>query len=127
MVFIVNRHMPPLELRLGRYSKSFIGRDLSRLSARCLRACYTMNKVKFLPGDWKRRMPAPCPVPRFVNGGAFILRPNYLILILDSRFKLFLEPRALRDESAIDPRLPRLPVCIIPLILWHQTYGILAW
>lgn len=57
----------------------------------------------------------------------FYNRTNYLILILDSRFKLFLEPRALRDESAIDPRLPRLPVCIIPLILWHQTYGILAW
>lgn len=26
------------------------------------------------------------------------------------RFKLFLEPRALRDESAIDPRLPQIPV-----------------
>ena len=25
-------------------------------------------------------------------------------------FKLFLEPQALRDESAIDPRLPTLPV-----------------
>ncbi|KAG6334314.1 hypothetical protein ID866_4779 [Astraeus odoratus] len=25
------------------------------------------------------------------------------------RFKLFLEPRALRDESAVDPRLPQLP------------------
>jgi hypothetical protein len=25
-------------------------------------------------------------------------------------FKLFLEPRALRDESAVDPRLPQLPV-----------------
>jgi hypothetical protein len=25
-------------------------------------------------------------------------------------FKLFLEPKALRDESAIDPRLPLLPV-----------------
>jgi hypothetical protein len=25
-------------------------------------------------------------------------------------FKLFLEPNALRDESAIDPRLPTLPV-----------------
>jgi hypothetical protein len=26
------------------------------------------------------------------------------------RFKLFLEPHALRDESAIDPRLPQIPV-----------------
>ena len=26
------------------------------------------------------------------------------------RFKLFLEPKALRDESTVDPRLPRLPV-----------------
>jgi hypothetical protein len=25
-------------------------------------------------------------------------------------FKLFLEPHALRDESAVDPRLPQLPV-----------------
>ena len=28
-------------------------------------------------------------------------------------FKLFLEPRALRDESSIDPRLPQLPVRIV--------------
>jgi len=27
-------------------------------------------------------------------------------------FKLFLEPKALRDESAIDPRLPFLPVSL---------------
>jgi len=27
------------------------------------------------------------------------------------RFKLFLEPSALRDNNAVDPRLPRLPVC----------------
>ena len=27
-------------------------------------------------------------------------------------FKLFLEPRALRDESSVDPRLPQLPVRI---------------
>jgi hypothetical protein len=27
-------------------------------------------------------------------------------------FKLFLEPRALRDRTAVDPRLPQLPVCI---------------
>jgi hypothetical protein len=27
-------------------------------------------------------------------------------------FKLFLEPHALRDESAVDPRLPQLPVRI---------------
>lgn len=25
-------------------------------------------------------------------------------------FKLFLEPHALRDESAVDPRLPEIPV-----------------
>ncbi len=28
-------------------------------------------------------------------------------------FKLFLEPKALRDESAIDPRLPLIPVSIL--------------
>jgi hypothetical protein len=35
------------------------------------------------------------------------------------RFKLFLEPHALRDESAIDPRLPSLPVC-----LTHEYYAV---
>jgi len=27
-------------------------------------------------------------------------------------FKLFLEPKALRDQSVIDPRLPSLPVSL---------------
>ena len=27
------------------------------------------------------------------------------------RFKLFLEPRVLRDSSTIDSRLPQIPVC----------------
>jgi hypothetical protein len=111
--------MPHLELRLGRYSKFFIGLDLLKLSARCPRACYTMNTVKFLLGDWKRRTQAPCPALRDVNGGDFIIGQNYLIQTLHSRFKLFLEPRALRDESTIDPRLPQLPVCII-----FSSYGI---
>jgi hypothetical protein len=119
MVFIANRHMHRLELHLGRYNKSCIGLDLLKLSAKCLRACCTMNMDKFLLGDWKRRTPAPCLVLRAVNGGDFIMGQNYLILILHPRFKLFLEPRALRDESAIDPRLPRLPVCAIP-----SFYGI---
>jgi hypothetical protein len=42
------------------------------------------------------------------------------------RFKLFLEPRALRDESAIDPRLPQLPVRVNPPFLGILTYCILA-
>ena len=32
-----------------------------------------------------------------------------------NRFKLFLEPMALRDSNAVDPRLPRLPVSMPPL------------
>jgi hypothetical protein len=32
-------------------------------------------------------------------------------------FKLFLEPQALRDESAIDPRLPALPVSLMLIVI----------
>ena len=44
-----------------------------------------------------------------------------------SRFKLFLEPHALRDTGAVDPRLPPLPVRVAtsnsrPLYLW-RGYG----
>lgn len=55
-------------------------------------------------------MRGPCRVRSNVNG-VFSLR-----LCLDhvgdlfSRFKLFLEPHALRDSSNVDPRLPSLPV-----------------
>jgi hypothetical protein len=39
-------------------------------------------------------------------------------------FKLFLEPKALRDESAVDPRLPLLPVSIPELIKCiHLNHG----
>lgn len=73
MVFIANRHMPRLELRPGRYSKSCIGLDLLKLSARYPRACCTMNMVKFLLGGWKRRTLAPCPALRVVNGRDFVM------------------------------------------------------
>ena len=33
------------------------------------------------------------------------------LLHLVTRFKRFLEPMVLRDSNAIDPRLPRFPVC----------------
>jgi hypothetical protein len=33
------------------------------------------------------------------------------VTFINNRFKLFLEPMALRDSDAVDPRLPRLPVC----------------
>jgi len=33
-----------------------------------------------------------------------------------NRFKLFLEPMALRGGNAVDPRLPRLPVSIPPVL-----------
>lgn len=34
-------------------------------------------------------------------------------------FKLFLEPKALRDESAIDPRLPLLPVSVLGFVTFR--------
>lgn len=61
-------------------------------------------------GALKPRMRGPCRVRSNANG-VFSLR-----LCLDhvgdlfSRFKLFLEPHALRDSSNVDPRLPSLPV-----------------
>jgi len=33
------------------------------------------------------------------------------IYVMLSRFKLFLEPKALRNDAEIDPRLPSIPVC----------------
>jgi len=36
-----------------------------------------------------------------------------------TRFKLFLEPKALRDAGAVDPRLPALPVCVPALPVAH--------
>lgn len=37
-----------------------------------------------------------------------------------NRFKLFLEPKALRSETEIDPRLPRIPVSFIPMTHSHN-------
>ena len=37
---------------------------------------------------------------------------------LPVRFKLFLEPHALRDQSTVDPRLPSLPVSTLASIEW---------
>ena len=42
------------------------------------------------------------------------------------RFKLFLEPKALRDESTVDPRLPRLPVSATIPQLFHARRVILG-
>ena len=36
-------------------------------------------------------------------------------------FKLFLEPSALRDPNTIDPRLPQLPVCLLPSFISHRA------
>ena len=46
-------------------------------------------------------------------------RMGYMIDVHDImyiRFKLFLEPMALRDSNAVDPRLPRLPVSAPPVL-----------
>ena len=40
-----------------------------------------------------------------------------LMALPGGRFKLFLEPSALRDDGAVDPRLPKLPVNTITLFL----------
>lgn len=39
---------------------------------------------------------------------------DVLLPLVSIRFKLFLEPRALRDETTIDPRLPQLPASSPP-------------
>jgi len=45
---------------------------------------------------------------RRVTGGVVIFW--YLNVLFSLRFKLFLEPHALRDQSSVDPRLPPIPV-----------------
>lgn len=56
---------------------------------------------------------------RMVRQRTFFFLPavtcrDVLLPLVSIRFKLFLEPRALRDETTIDPRLPQLPASSPP-------------
>src|ERR1700722_148886 len=90
-------------------SKFCIGLVRSKHSGKCPRVSCMIRTDKFLPGDLKQRMLVPCRAPRDANGTS-LFQVSARIYNLFSRFKLFLEPHALRDESAVDPRLPQIPV-----------------
>jgi hypothetical protein len=52
---------------------------------------------------------APRPNHRFTSWFRRVANRVFLTSAV-ARFKLFLEPQALRDAGAVDPRLPSLPV-----------------
>jgi hypothetical protein len=65
-------------------------------------------------GAWKLKMPILCPDPSSANGKRLRVLAFLVALagkwVFFVRFKLFLEPHALRDQSTVDPRLPPIPV-----------------
>jgi hypothetical protein len=66
------------------------------------------------------------PMPGTIRCEWYVFWSHTLIIRMQYffRFKLFLEPQALRDESTIDPRLPHLPVRI-PLPTNDKPYDLL--
>jgi hypothetical protein len=99
-----------------KYNRSCIGLDQWRRLGKFRHVCCMMSGVKCSRGGLKLKIPIRCPDRSSVNG-KWLQEPHIFFLVaIDSnifrlcRFKLFLEPHALRDQSAVDPRLPPLPV-----------------
>lgn len=104
-------------------NRFFTGQVHLRPSERSLLACCMMTVAMSSLGAWKQRMPALALVDTNANGQvpSPSLKECQLTNLLANRFKLFLEPRALRSEAEVDPRLPRLPVRLSQSDTFH-TY-----
>lgn len=105
--------MVPRESLQAKYNKSSIGPARLKHSAKSPPVFYMISLDKSSRGVLRPRMPRQWEVPLNANGSCFthIASPNVQCSNVH-RFKLFLEPHALRDEHAVDPRLPSLPVSV---------------
>lgn len=81
--------------------------------------CMGTGSKKFRPDTGHNKIQMVCPSPNSNYGSRFMT-------LIYNRFKLFLEPTALRDSSSVDPRLPRLPVCNYLLFKRHPLNLFLA-
>jgi hypothetical protein len=119
---VFERRMLRRASRPARSSRFCTGQALSRRFAKCRRVYCTTNTDRSWRGDLKLRMRAPCWARSDANGTSVYLSffwpavtcRDVLLPLVSIRFKLFLEPRALRDETTIDPRLPQLPASSPP-------------
>lgn len=110
-VFFYHRPMARRVSPRERCNRYCIGQDQWKPSGKCRPVCCMMNTVKFSLGDWRPRMPVRCPDRSSVNGKTAVALFFWVSQCSPSlRFKLFLEPHALRDQSSVDPRLPPIPV-----------------
>ena len=101
-------------LLAGRCSRSSPGPDLSKTSARYVKYVLIQasiaNEVSAFPDE----------VGRIIARG--LEAKNASPMAGTSKcewFKLFLEPHALRDESAVDPRLPDILVSQSPVVFFN--------
>jgi hypothetical protein len=123
--FVSCRPMGPPELLGAGCNKSCTGPAPSKPSGRCQPVFCMTTMDKFSHGASKPRMPAPCLARPDANGVDQFTIVNLFCAHLEYlRFKLFLEPRAIRNEAAADPRLPPIPVrgCLYPSIWYHCSW-----
>lgn len=81
-----------------------------------------MKWAMLSPGASKLRMPVQCLEQSNANGQEIPDMHTTRFMNFLRRFKLFLEPHALRDGT-IDPRLPALPVNM-PFHSYHYSAAI---
>jgi hypothetical protein len=110
---VSHRRMARRVLLLERCNKFCIGLDQRNISGKFRPVSCTTTVDKSTHGAWRPKVPILRPDSSSVNGkrlqGHSFCHMGWN-LPHTLRFKLFLEPRALRDQSMVDPRLPPIPV-----------------